>query len=188
MRVGLPWFGWWPLKPAIAINLQDAEMTEPLDFKSNYTGGDYVYLMGGDGFKTNAAGKKLIDCSHMVNLLLTSAGYNIPFEDTRVMQNSTYYTTVLPQDVRRGDIALWIKAPPNSASSPVFHTGIVEDFNPATNVGHFFGAQTSTGPATAKFGPKPASYYWPIVTKFLRAKDAFRTAAPALAGVSDFAL
>jgi len=51
MRVGLPWFGWWPLKPAIAINLQDAEMTEPLDFKSNYTGGDYVYLMGGDGFE-----------------------------------------------------------------------------------------------------------------------------------------
>ncbi len=91
-------------------------MTEPLDLTSNYTGGDYVYKMGGDGF-TVVNGKKQIDCSHMVNLLLKGAGYNIPYEETRAMENSTYYTTVLPQDVKRGDIALWINASPNSSMS-----------------------------------------------------------------------
>lgn len=151
-------------------------MTEPLDLTSNYTGGDYVYKMGGNGF-TVVNGKKQIDCSHMVNLLLKGAGYNIPYEDTRVMESSTYYTTVLPQDVKRGDIALWINATPNSSGSPLFHTGIVEDFNPATTSGHIFGAQTSTGPAKVVFGPKPPSYFWPVATKFLRAKEEFRSGA-----------
>ncbi|GFM84869.1 hypothetical protein PSCICO_02680 [Pseudomonas cichorii] len=159
-------------------------MTEPLDLKGNYTGGDYVYKMGGDG-STVVNGKKQIDCSHMVNLLLKGAGYNIPYEDTRVMNNSTYYTTVLPQDVKRGDIVLWINATAHqTGSSPLFHTGIVEDFNSATNAGHFFGAQTSSGPAKTVFGPKPPSYYWPVATKFLRAKEEFRTGttpAPAAA-------
>lgn len=150
-------------------------MTEPLDLKSNYTGGDYVYKMGGDGFQTNAAGKKKIDCSHMVNLLLTGAGYNIPYEDTRNMDTSSYYTTIEPQNVKRGDIALWINATPNKPGDPIFHTGIIEDYNPATEVGHIFGAQNSTGPAITIFGPKPPSHYWPKATKFLRAKESFRT-------------
>ncbi|GFM64858.1 hypothetical protein PSCICJ_09760 [Pseudomonas cichorii] len=149
-------------------------MTEPLDLKGNYTGGDYVYKMGGDGF-TIVNGKKQIDCSHMVNLLLKGAGYNIPYEDTRVMNNSTYYTTVLPQDVKKGDIALWINATPHNGGNPLFHTGIVESFNHTTGAGYFFGAQTSTGPARAVFGPKPPSFYWPVATKFLRAKEEFRT-------------
>lgn len=154
-------------------------MQEPLDLTADYTAGDYVYKMGGDG-STVVNGKKQIDCSHMVNLLLKRAGYNIPYEDTRVMNNSTYYTTVLPQDVKRGDIALWINASSNQGGSPLFHTGIIEDFNPATNAGHFFGAQTSTGPAKAVFGPRPPSFYWPVATKFLRAKEEFRTgSAPA---------
>ena len=156
-------------------------MTEPLDLSSNYTGGDYVYKMGGNG-QTIVDGKKQIDCSHMVNLLLTGAGYSIPYEDTRVMQNSNYYTTVSPQDARRGDIVLWINATSHQGSSPLFHTGIVEEFNPATNSGRFFGAQTSSGPASTKFGPKPPSYYWPVATKFLRPKDEFRggvTSTPA---------
>lgn len=151
-------------------------MTEPLDLTSNYTGGDYLYKMGGDGF-TVVNGKKQIDCSHMVNLLLKGADYNIPYEETRAMENSTYYTTVLARDVKRGDIALWINANPNSSGSPLFHTGIIEDFNPATNSGHIFGAQTSTGPARVVFGPRPPSYFWPVATKFLRAKEEFRTGA-----------
>ncbi|WP_024643727.1 glycoside hydrolase family 19 protein [Pseudomonas syringae] len=155
-------------------------MTEPLDLATNYTGGDYVYKMGGNG-STVVNGKKQIDCSHMVNLLLTGAGYSIPYEDTRVMENSTYYTTVLPQDVKRGDIALWINATPNSPGAPLFHTGIVQEFNAANRSGYIFGAQTSTGPARARFGPKPPSFFWPVATKFLRAKEEFRTggAAPA---------
>ncbi|GFM77019.1 calcium-binding protein [Pseudomonas cichorii] len=149
-------------------------MTEPLDLKSRYTGGDYIYKMGGNGTAL-FNGKKAIDCSHMVNLLLTGAGYNIPYEDTRVMNNSTYYTTVLPQDVRKGDIALWINIPPVRGGVALFHTGIVEDYNPVTQGGKFFGAQSS-GNATAAFGPRPPlSYYWPVPTKFLRAKEEFRT-------------
>lgn len=149
-------------------------MTEPLDLKSNYTGGDYVYQMGGDGF-TLVNGKKAIDCSHMVNLLLTGAGYNIPYENTQALNsNSAYYTVVSPQEVKRGDVVLWIGATPNNGGSQVHHTGIVEDYNPTTQSGHFFGAQSS-GNATAVFGPKPPSYYWPIATKFLRPKEEFRT-------------
>ncbi|UZA71560.1 hypothetical protein [Pseudomonas viridiflava] len=158
-------------------------MTEPLDLAANYTGGDYVYKMGGNG-STVVNGKKQIDCSHMVNLLLTGAGYSIPYEDTRVMENSTYYTTVLPQDVKRGDIALWINATPNGPGAPLFHTGIVQEFNAANLSGYIFGAQTSTGPARARFGPKPPSFFWPVATKFLRAKEEFRTGAADTAPVA----
>ena len=59
-------------------------MTEPLDLKGNYPRSDYVYKLGGDG-STVVNGKKQIDCSHLVNLLLKGAGYDIPYEDTRVM-------------------------------------------------------------------------------------------------------
>ncbi|MEX5575415.1 calcium-binding protein [Pseudomonas lijiangensis] len=158
-------------------------MTEPLDLKDNYTGGDYIYEMGGDGF-TVVDGKKQIDCSHMVNLLLKGAGYNIPYENTSAMSNSTYYTAVLPQDVKPGDIALWINVKSLKGNKTLFHTGIVESFDYTKNAGYFFGAQTSTGPAKAVFGPKPPSYYWPVATKFLRAKEEFRTGttpAPAAA-------
>jgi hypothetical protein len=169
-------------KPAIAINLQEAEMTEPLDLRNQYTGGDYVYLMGGDGQQTNAAGKKLIDCSHMVNLLLTGAGYQIPYEETRMMNVSSYYTEVAPAEVKKGDIALWIDILPLRGTRRLFHTGIVMDFNPATSGGKIFGAQTTNGPSEAFFGDNPPAHYWPVPTKFLRAKEQYRSgAAPAAA-------
>lgn len=158
-------------------------MTEPLDLRNQYTGGDYVYLMGGDGQQTNAAGKKLIDCSHMVNLLLTGAGYQIPYEETRTMNVSSYYTEVVPAEVKKGDIALWIDILPlTGGSRRLFHTGIVMDFNPATSGGKIFGAQTTNGPSEAFFGNNPPAYYWPVPTKFLRAKEQYRSgAAPAAA-------
>lgn len=158
-------------------------MTEPLDLKDNYPRSDYIYKTGGDG-STVVNGKKEIDCSHLVNLLLKGAGYEIPYEDTRVMNNSLYYTTVLPKNVKKGDIALWINTSPNQGGGLLFHTGIVEEFNPATNSGKFFGAQTSTGPETAFFGPKPPSYYWPVPTKFLRAKEEFRASAATAAATT----
>lgn len=158
-------------------------MTEPLDLKGNYPRSDYGYKLGGDG-STVVNGKKQIDCSHLVNLLLKGAGYDIPYEDTRVMNNSSYYTTVLPQDVKKGDIALWIDALPNQGGGRLFHTGIVEEFDPATNAGKIFGAQSSTGPDTAVFGPRPPSYYWPVPTKFIRAKETFRTAGDTVALVA----
>lgn len=159
-------------------------MTEPLDLKGNFPRSDYVYKMGGDG-STVVNGKKQIDCSHLVNQLLKGAGYEIPYEDTSVMNNSSYYTTVLTQDVKKGDIALWINASPNQGGGRLFHTGIVEEFDPATNAGKIFGAQTSTGPETAVFGPRPPSYFWPVPTKFIRAKEEFRNAGTAPAPASE---
>ncbi|MEG3028697.1 MAG: glycoside hydrolase family 104 protein [Aeromonas sp.] len=150
-------------------------MTEPLDLTGNYENRGYVYKMGGDGIKTNAAGNKLIDCSHMVNLLLTGAGYKIPYQDTRVMVDSTYYTTVVPPDVKKGDIALWINEDPLGGGDKLFHTGIVVDVNPTGTAGKFFGAQTRKGPSFTYFGTKDPAFYWPIPTKFLRAKEEFRT-------------
>jgi muramidase (phage lysozyme) len=150
-------------------------MTEPLDLTGNYENRGYVYKMGGDGIKTNAAGNKLIDCSHMVNLLLTGAGYKIPYEDTRVMESSQYYTTVVPPDVKKGDIALWINEDPLGGGDKLFHTGIVVNVDPTGTAGKFFGAQTKKGPSFTYFGTKDPAFYWPIPTKFLRAKEEFRT-------------
>jgi muramidase (phage lysozyme) len=168
-----------PLNPVIAINLREAKMTEPLDLRHSYINSGYVYLMGGDGQKANAAGMKEIDCSHMVNLLLTGAGYKIPYEETRVMESSKYYTEVLPEDVKEGDIALWINKMPLKGTKPLFHTGIVMEFNSKSGAGKIFGAQTTNGPSEAYFGTKPPAYYWPVPTKFLRAKEEFRTGATA---------
>jgi hypothetical protein len=152
-------------------------MTEPLDLRNQYTGGDYVYLMGGNGTQTNAAGKKLIDCSHMVNLLLTGAGYQIEYEETRAMNaSSRFYTVVPPTEVKKGDIALWIDILPlTGGNRRLFHTGIVMEFNAATGQGKIFGAQTTNGPSEAFFGRNPPAYYWPVPTKFLRAKEEYRT-------------
>ncbi|SNY35924.1 calcium-binding protein [Pseudomonas sp. B21-051] len=154
-------------------------MTEPLDLRNQYTGGDYVYLMGGNGTQTNAAGKKLIDCSHMVNLLLTGAGYQIEYEETRAMNaSSRFYTVVPPTEVKKGDIALWIDILPlTGGSRRLFHTGIVMEYNAATRQGKIFGAQTTNGPSEAFFGTNPPAYYWPVPTKFLRAKEEYRTGA-----------
>lgn len=154
-------------------------MTEPLDLRNQYTGGDYVYLMGGNGTQTNAAGKKLIDCSHMVNLLLTGAGYQIEYEETRAMNaSSRFYTVVPPTEVKKGDIALWIDILPlTGGNRRLFHTGIVMEFNAATGQGKIFGAQTTNGPSEAFFGRNPPAYYWPVPTKFLRAKEEYRTGA-----------
>jgi hypothetical protein len=158
-------------------------MTEPLDLTGQYTNNEYVYKMGGDGQQTNAAGKKLIDCSHMVNLLLTGAGYQIPYEDTSAMNVSSYYTEVAQAEVKKGDIALWIDILPlTGGERRLFHTGIVISFNSATRGGKFFGAQTTNGPSEAFFGNNPPAYYWPVPTKFLRAKEQYRSgAAPAAA-------
>ncbi|WP_426233652.1 EF-hand domain-containing protein [Pseudomonas sp. TWP3-2] len=154
-------------------------MTEPLDLRNQYTGGDYVYLMGGNGTQTNAAGKKLIDCSHMVNLLLTGAGYQIEYEETRAMNaSSRFYTVVPPAEVKKGDIALWIDILPlTGGSRRLFHTGIVMEYNAETGAGKIFGAQTTNGPSEAFFGRNPPAYYWPVPTKFLRAKEEYRTGA-----------
>jgi hypothetical protein len=157
-------------------------MSEPLDLRNQYTGGDYVYLMGGNGTQTNAAGKKLIDCSHMVNLLLTGAGYEIEYEETRAMNaSSRFYTVVPPTEVKKGDIALWIDILPlTGGNRRLFHTGIVMEYNAETGQGKIFGAQTTNGPSEAFFGRNPPAYYWPVPTKFLRAKEEYRTgAAPA---------
>ena len=151
-------------------------MPEPLDLRHPYINSGYVYLMGGTGLKTNAAGLKEIDCSHMVNLLLTGAGYKIPYEQTEVMETSDYYTEVMPEDVKEGDIALWINILPLKGSNkPLFHTGIVMEFNSKTGAGKIFGAQSKHGPSEAVFGSKPPAYFWPVPTKFIRAKEQFRT-------------
>lgn len=148
-------------------------MTEPLDLSSEYTGGDYAYKMEGDGF-TIENGKKIIDCSHMVHLLMTRSGYDIPYENTSAMSTSTYYEQITDlTQVKRGDVALWLNATAHAPAPPLNHTGIIETFDGVKN-GTFFGAQSS-GVATANFGDRPHSRFWPRVTKVLRIKEQYRT-------------
>ncbi|WP_101208406.1 N-acetylmuramidase domain-containing protein [Pseudomonas sp. 43NM1] len=148
-------------------------MTEPLDLSGLYTGGDYRYKLEGDGF-TIENGKKIIDCSHMVYLLMKGAGYNITYENTSAMANSTYYEQITDlATVKRGDVALWLNATGHTPAPPLNHTGIIATFDGVKN-GTFFGAQSS-GVATANFGDRPHSGFWPRVTKVLRIKEQYRT-------------
>jgi len=155
-------------------------MTEPLDLSANYTSAQYRYKEGGDGF-TVENGKKIIDCSHMVNLLLKGAGYQVPYQNTASLNGAgalQYYDEISPSNVRKGDIALWINATSNHQNKTLNHTGIIESYDGTidSEYGRFFGAQSS-GPGTADVGAFGKSYFWPVPTKFLRVKESMRTGA-----------
>ncbi len=162
-------------------------MTEPLDLSVNYTSANYRYKESGDGF-TVENGKKVVDCSHMVNLLLTGAGYEVPYQNTAGLNSTAalqYYDVISPANVKRGDVVLWINAISNRDNKTLNHTGIVESYDSTlgSEFGKFFGAQSS-GPGTAKFGSYDNAHFWPVPTKFLRVKESTRTgvgsaAAPA---------
>lgn len=153
-------------------------MIEPLDLSSNYTSANYRYKEGGDGFAVEN-GKKVVDCSHMVNLLLKGAGYEVPYQNTAGLNSGAalqYYDVISPANVKRGDIVLWINATSNHENKTLNHTGIVEFYDSTldSEFGKFFGAQSS-GPATAPFGALGKAWYWPVPTKFLRVKESTRT-------------
>jgi len=131
-------------------------MTEPLDLSVNYTSANYRYKESGDGF-TVENGKKVVDCSHMVNLLLTGAGYEVPYQNTAGLNSTAalqYYDVISPANVKRGDVVLWINAISNRDNKTLNHTGIVESYDSTlgSEFGKFFGAQSS-GPGTAKLAP-----------------------------------
>lgn len=128
------------------------------------TGYEYGYGSGGTT-DSDSDGKKEIDCSHLVNSLLVGAGYRIPYETTSGLSNSRYYETIAAKDVKAGDLILW--------QSTQKHVGIVEEITvdaAGGAKGKFFGSQSSTGPASAAFGP---GKYWKDPTKFLRPKQEY---------------
>lgn len=146
--------------------------TAILDQRKNFKSG-YEYGYGSDGASDkDKNSKKEIDCSHLVNSILVGAGYRIPYESTAALESSSYYDVIAVDDVIPGDLILWRKAHK--------HVGIVEsiDLNPATKAasGTFFGSQSSTGPASTKFGPstKEKYVYWSApADKFLRPKSEY---------------
>jgi murein DD-endopeptidase MepM/ murein hydrolase activator NlpD len=124
----------------------------------------YEYGMGGAGTgDKDKDGKKEIDCSHLVNSLLVGAGYRIPYEPTATLGSSKFYDEVDVDDVAPGDLLLW--------RTSHQHVGIVEVIEVIKGVpsGDFFGSQSSTGPASTKFGPK-APFWKQTPDKFLRPK------------------
>ncbi|PTU69993.1 hypothetical protein DBB33_11355 [Chromobacterium haemolyticum] len=137
-----------------------------LDQRERFKG--YQYGYGGNG-KASAGGVRKIDCSNLVNQAIKGAGYEIPYENTSGLDKSKYYEEVDLKDVRPGDIALW-RGKNN-------HTGLVEAFDAKTGNGKFFGSQSSTGPASAKFGPD--SGYWEAPKKFLRPRAEYLNKAGA---------
>jgi len=140
----------------------------------------YDWGDGGDGttdFERNlpdgtpGKGKFDIDCSHLLNNVLKEK-YTIPYLATGRLKSSEAqkYFDKITTGIRPGDIILF-----NG------HVGFVEEYapnpqypnDPTKASGKFFGSQTSTGPATAIFGPNE---YWgkdqPVVT-ILRPKENF---------------
>ncbi|MDF0604641.1 hypothetical protein HZU77_003110 [Neisseriaceae bacterium TC5R-5] len=148
-------------KPAVQsaenLNTNIKKANDILNQRKNFKG--YKYKLGGKGEK-NSKGVNLIDCSNLVNQAVKGAGYDIPYENTKSLKGSKYYDAVDPKDVKPGDIALWSG-----------HTGIVEQFDTKTSKGTFFGSQTSTGPASAKFGKDNG--YWGEPLKYIRPKSEY---------------
>jgi NlpC/P60 family. len=134
-------------------------------FEKNY---EYGYGAKGDS-DTDNDGKKEIDCSHLVNKMVCNAGYDIPYQTTEQLNKSSYYDVIDPSDAKSGDILLW--------RGKFNHTGVLDSISysasPSRFSGSFFGSQSSSGPATAKFGD--GAPYWPRPTKILRPKEKYKT-------------
>lgn len=144
-------------------------MSVILEQKKGFEQG-YEYGYGSTGVSdTDTDGKKEIDCSHLVNQILVNAGYKIPYETTSQLDNSIYFDVIDQSDAKSGDVILW-RGDHN-------HTGILDTIryskSPPHFSGTFFGSQTSTGPATAKFGD--GAPYWPKPKKILRPKEKYKT-------------
>ena len=139
-----------------------------LEQRANFPRSQYEYGLGGHGTAdANNNGRKEIDCSNLLNRMLKSAGYEIPYKSTaQLATDTTHFDVVHLLDVEGGDIALWVTRG---------HTGVVEDIDINRVSGNFFGSQTSTGPKSTKFGLN--SNYWPMPDTFLRPKPRYRNGA-----------
>lgn len=141
-----------------------------LEQRVNYpnTGYEYGYGKGGN-VDADGDGRKEVDCSHLLQLMLKDAGYDIPYRSTSQLATDTaHFDFIGLSAAQPGDIALW---------TSMHHTGVVETFSDPRVKGTFFGSQTSTGPKSARFGA--GSGYWPMPDKYLRPKPAFRASAQA---------
>lgn len=139
-----------------------------LEQRVNYPSSGYEYGYGKGGTADeDSDGRKEIDCSHLLNLMLGDAGYNIPYRTTRQLATDTTHFEVIPlNSVQPGDIALW---------TGMHHTGVIEDMDVHRTKGNFFGSQSSTGPKSAKYGA--GSGYWPMPDKYLRPKAEYKSGA-----------
>ena len=141
--------------------------SEILNQRLNFA--NYKYKFGGDG--SDAGVTKHIDCSHLVHSMLFGAGYMIPYQTTADLCSSKYFDIIGADEAKPGDLILWRKVHQ--------HVGVLESITPNADTnqpfGDFFGSQTSTGPASTKFGTdnKGLKHYWPIPDKFLRPKSCY---------------
>lgn len=144
-------------------------MSDILDQKKNFEK-DYEYGYGSKGNNdADNDDKKEIDCSHLVNSMVRGAGYDVPYQTTEQLNASDYYDVIDPSEAKSGDILLW--------KGKYNHTGILDSISysalPLRFSGTFFGSQSSSGPATAKFGD--GAPYWPRPLKVLRPKEKYKT-------------
>jgi len=143
-----------------------------LEQRVNYSNTEYEYRYGKDGsIDLNGNGRKEIDCSNLLHLMLKDAGYTIPYRSTSQLAiDTTHFDAVTLAEVQPGDIALW-------AGDDLYHTGVVESIGVMRDRGEFFGSQTRTGPKSARFGE--GAFFWPMPHKYLRPKSEFRTGTQA---------
>ena len=79
-----------------------------LEQRVNYSNTQYEYDYGkGGSVDVNGNGRKEIDCSHLLHLMLKDAGYTIPYRSTsQLATDTTHFDAVALADVQPGDIAL----------------------------------------------------------------------------------
>ena len=110
---------------------------------------NYGYATGGDG-TTDKTGDKIkdIDCSGLVSSVLRAAGYSMPFPnkyrfDTNWLRSKaaeTYFDVIEKENVQPGDIVVWAPPPGHTYG----HTGLVINYDSATNKGTLYGSNKST--------------------------------------------
>ncbi|MFK3774135.1 hypothetical protein [Pseudomonas sp. NPDC089406] len=149
-------------------------MPELLGFREKYKTG-YAYDFVGNGGQ-DARGNTLVDCSQLMSLMLKDEGYEMGRLTTASLETSEKFDEIAQDKVIPGDLVLW-RGEMSYGVNPraLYHVGVVESYDHATKKGNFFGSQSSTGPASAKFGASNWSYYWPNQTKFLRPKPQYKT-------------
>lgn len=110
-------------------------------------------------------GRLDIDCSHLVNNVLKTAGYDIPYLPTNRLNSDEalkYFDLISLQEATPNDLILY-----------PYHVGIFSKYDSTTGTGEYFGSQ-SKGPGTAKFDEK-GTWGWKMNFKVLRPKDQFKS-------------
>ncbi|MCG6537659.1 MAG: C40 family peptidase, partial [Syntrophales bacterium LBB04] len=111
------------------------------------------YKLGGIGADSDSDGKPEYDCTGLITMAMRGLGYELPLRLTTggILSNSSgLFVNVPSSQIRTGDIIVL------KNDQGGWHAAVVEDYDPVTGNGHFYGANSS-GVGSQQFGK---GTYW----------------------------